>query len=288
MGLLEQLEAIGFDEARDGWRPSPARRSGAASADDSLLARRQRCLAPRSSASLSDAASPRPRRRRMDGGRRRPALPRRLQQRAGGRPRSPAGGRRHRAPGRDAQHEHALSPRACRRAGRAPGRDDARRPRHGHVRQLRLGGQRPRLAPGHDLHRSRCGPRHGLGYHGVTAAIADFSASEWPRGEQPAGVETFRGSRTPTAAAMPMRPTRRRSGAPRSPAPSSASRSGAANPRRCSSTRPSPRTASSSPSRPWWRGSSAAARDAGALFVADEVQSGHGRTGELWGFTAGA
>ena len=29
----------------------------------------------------------------------------------------------------------------------------------------------------------------------------------------------------------------------------------------------------------------AAARDAGALFVADEVQSGHGRTGELWGFT---
>jgi 4-aminobutyrate aminotransferase-like enzyme len=29
----------------------------------------------------------------------------------------------------------------------------------------------------------------------------------------------------------------------------------------------------------------AAARSAGALFVADEVQSGHGRTGELWGFT---
>ncbi len=28
-----------------------------------------------------------------------------------------------------------------------------------------------------------------------------------------------------------------------------------------------------------------AARDAGALFVADEVQSGHGRTGELWGFS---
>ena len=28
-------------------------------------------------------------------------------------------------------------------------------------------------------------------YHGVTAAIADFSPSEWPRGEQPAGVETF-------------------------------------------------------------------------------------------------
>jgi 4-aminobutyrate aminotransferase-like enzyme len=29
----------------------------------------------------------------------------------------------------------------------------------------------------------------------------------------------------------------------------------------------------------------AAAHDAGALFVADEVQSGHGRAGELWGFT---
>ncbi len=28
-------------------------------------------------------------------------------------------------------------------------------------------------------------------YHGVTAAIADFSPSEWPRGERPAGVETF-------------------------------------------------------------------------------------------------
>ena len=29
----------------------------------------------------------------------------------------------------------------------------------------------------------------------------------------------------------------------------------------------------------------AAARDAGALFVADEVQSGYGRTGEMWGFS---
>ena len=29
------------------------------------------------------------------------------------------------------------------------------------------------------------------GYHGVTAAIADLTASEWPDGEQPAGVETF-------------------------------------------------------------------------------------------------
>ena len=28
-------------------------------------------------------------------------------------------------------------------------------------------------------------------YHGVTAAIADITASEWPDGEQPAGVEVF-------------------------------------------------------------------------------------------------
>ena len=28
-------------------------------------------------------------------------------------------------------------------------------------------------------------------YHGVTAAIIDFSPSEWPRGEPPDGVETF-------------------------------------------------------------------------------------------------
>ena len=59
---------------------------------------------------LPDAAAPRARRRRLDGGCRRTPLPRRVQQRPGRRPRAPPGRRRHRATGGDAEHEHALSP----------------------------------------------------------------------------------------------------------------------------------------------------------------------------------
>ena len=44
-------------------------------------------------------------------------------------------------------------------------------------------------------------------------------------------------------------------------------------------------TASSCPRPPSWPRSWRPRAAAGALFVADEVQSGHGRTGELWGFS---
>jgi 4-aminobutyrate aminotransferase-like enzyme/Ser/Thr protein kinase RdoA (MazF antagonist) len=121
-------------------------------------------------------------------------------------------------------------------------------------------------------------------YHGVTDAIADFSASEWPRGEQPARVEAY-----------PAPDTYRGRYAEASD-PASVGRAEiseavarlAARGRRSAALFvdstftsdgifvPEPAVVSEIV---------AAAHDAGALFVADEVQSGYGRTGELWGFT---
>ena len=121
-------------------------------------------------------------------------------------------------------------------------------------------------------------------YHGVTDAIADFSASEWPHGEQPARVEaypppdTYRGryadasdpasvGRTEIAEAVARLAERGRRPAALF-VDSTFTSDGI--------FVPDPKVVSEIV---------AAARDAGALFVADEVQSGHGRTGELWGFT---
>jgi 4-aminobutyrate aminotransferase-like enzyme/Ser/Thr protein kinase RdoA (MazF antagonist) len=122
------------------------------------------------------------------------------------------------------------------------------------------------------------------GYHGVTDAIADFSASEWPHGEQPARVEaypapdTYRGryadasdpasvGRAEIAEAVARLADRgRRPAALFIDSVFSAD----------GIFVPQPAVVSEIV---------AAARNAGALFVADEVQSGHGRTGELWGFT---
>ena len=84
-------------------------------------------------------------------------------------------------------------------------------------------------------------------YHGVTDAVADFSTSEWPRGEQPAGSRPTP-LQTPTAAATPMRPTLPPWDGPRSPRQSRAWPSAVDARRRSSSTRLSPRTASSCPS----------------------------------------
>jgi 4-aminobutyrate aminotransferase-like enzyme/aminoglycoside phosphotransferase (APT) family kinase protein len=123
-------------------------------------------------------------------------------------------------------------------------------------------------------------------YHGVTAAIADFSPSEWPRGARPAGVETFPAPDTfrgPYAQAA-------------DPAAVARDEMAAALARLAERGR-----------RPaalfidaFWTSSgifapAAAtvaelireARRAGALYVADEVQSGHGRSGDgLWTFPA--
>jgi 4-aminobutyrate aminotransferase-like enzyme len=117
-------------------------------------------------------------------------------------------------------------------------------------------------------------------YHGVTAAIADITASEWPDGEQPAGVEvfdapdTYRGryadasmARAEVAAAVGRLAERGR--------------------RPAALYLDSTFTADGIfvPDATVVAEIVAAAREAGALFVADEVQSGHGRTGELWGFS---
>ena len=122
-------------------------------------------------------------------------------------------------------------------------------------------------------------------YHGVTAAIADLTPSEWRDGHRPAGVETipapntYRGSYAENAdpesvargevAGAVARLTERG----RRPAAifidSCFTSDGIFVPR--------PEVVAAIVG---------AARDAGALYVADEVQSGHGRTGDgLWGHT---
>ncbi|MGI8998567.1 MAG: aspartate aminotransferase family protein, partial [Candidatus Limnocylindria bacterium] len=121
-------------------------------------------------------------------------------------------------------------------------------------------------------------------YHGVTAAIADFSPSEWPHGEQPPGVETY------------PPPDTYRGGYADADSPDSVARSEmvAALERLAERGRhpaaifidstftadgifvPAPAVVAELV---------AAARDARALFIADEVQSGFGRTGDgMWGF----
>ena len=121
-------------------------------------------------------------------------------------------------------------------------------------------------------------------YHGVTAAIADFSASEWPGGERPDGVEpyaapdTYRG---PYAEATD---------------PAAVGRveiEGAVARLADRGRRPAALFVDSTftadgifvPEPGVVAAIVRAARDAGALVIADEVQSGHGRTGDLWGFS---
>jgi 4-aminobutyrate aminotransferase-like enzyme/Ser/Thr protein kinase RdoA (MazF antagonist) len=121
-------------------------------------------------------------------------------------------------------------------------------------------------------------------YHGVTHAIADFSTSEWPRGENPPGVEAF------------LAPDTYRGAYADAADPASvghAEMDGAVARLAERGRRPAALFVDSTftsdgifaPEPAVVAAIVAAARDAGALFVADEVQSGHGRTGELWGFT---
>ena len=167
--MLALFEAVGLDEVRrrfaaaarriPAW-PVPAapgraqpRRRDRRSRDADLLERRRRVLGLGAlAADLRAAAPPRARRGRPHVRPRRSRLPRRLQQRPGGRPLPPAGGGRDRPPGGDAQHEHPLPAPDGGGAGRAARGDDAGRPRHRDVRQLRQRGERPRVAPGDDGH----------------------------------------------------------------------------------------------------------------------------------------
>jgi 4-aminobutyrate aminotransferase-like enzyme len=124
-------------------------------------------------------------------------------------------------------------------------------------------------------------------YHGVSAAIVDFSPSEWPHGRRPDGVETFPAPDTyrgPFAAA-------------RADAPALAMLDLEAAVGRLAERgrRPAALFVDSlftsagifTPDPAVVAATLHAARDAGALLVADEVQSGHGRSGDgLWRFPA--
>jgi 4-aminobutyrate aminotransferase-like enzyme/Ser/Thr protein kinase RdoA (MazF antagonist) len=120
-------------------------------------------------------------------------------------------------------------------------------------------------------------------YHGVTDAIADFSSSEWPRGEQPERVEAFAAPDTYRGiyadAADP-------ASVGRAEVLAAVERLAARGRRPAAILIDSVFSADGIfvPEPSVVAEIVAAARGAGALFVADEVQSGHGRTGELWGF----
>ncbi|HEX5579408.1 MAG TPA: aminotransferase class III-fold pyridoxal phosphate-dependent enzyme, partial [Candidatus Limnocylindria bacterium] len=125
-------------------------------------------------------------------------------------------------------------------------------------------------------------------YHGVTAAIVDFSPSEWPRGEQPDGVETFpapdtyRGPYAGTDAAGGAELARRDLDA-------AVARLAGRGRRPAALFVDSLFTSAGifTPEPAVVAATLQAARDAGALLVADEVQSGHGRSGDgLWRFPA--
>ena len=117
-------------------------------------------------------------------------------------------------------------------------------------------------------------------YHGVSAAIADVTASEWPEGRKPDGVEVFdapdtyrdRYAHPADAGAEMAAAVARLVDRGRRPAALYVDSTFTAD----GIFVPEPSVVAAIVG---------AAHDAGALFVADEVQSGHGRTGELWGFS---
>ena len=122
-------------------------------------------------------------------------------------------------------------------------------------------------------------------YHGVTAVIADLSPSEWPRGEQPAGVETipapdtYRGAYADTPDPVAIA---------REQAVGAVARLAERGRRPAALFLDSTFTADGIfvPGAEVVAAIVGGARDAGALWIADEVQSGHGRTGDgLWGHT---
>jgi 4-aminobutyrate aminotransferase-like enzyme len=104
-------------------------------------------------------------------------------------------------------------------------------------------------------------------YHGVTTAIADFSPEEWPQGFRPEHVETITPFGVGMAEAVERLDVR--------------GRGLAATYLDCGFTSDGVWT----PPAEDVQAIARATRDAGGLFIADEVQAGHGRTGEhLWSF----
>jgi 4-aminobutyrate aminotransferase-like enzyme/Ser/Thr protein kinase RdoA (MazF antagonist) len=123
-------------------------------------------------------------------------------------------------------------------------------------------------------------------YHGVTHAIADFSPSEWPRGEQPSGVEVYP---APNTYRGPYAGADDPAAVARTQLASAFTRIADRGRRPAALFMDAGFTADgifvppvSVPATV-----AAGAREAGALYVADEVQAGYGRTGgDLWGFAA--
>ena len=106
-------------------------------------------------------------------------------------------------------------------------------------------------------------------YHGVTAAMADLSPEEWPEGFDPVHVERI----PPDGGAADVTAAASRLAERGHPLAATFVDSGFTS----DGIHPPP------PAR--LREIAAATRDAGGLFVADEVQVGHGRSGEhLWSF----
>jgi 4-aminobutyrate aminotransferase-like enzyme/Ser/Thr protein kinase RdoA (MazF antagonist) len=104
-------------------------------------------------------------------------------------------------------------------------------------------------------------------YHGVTAAVADFSPEEWPRGYRPDHVETISPFGVGMADAVERLDSR--------------GFGLAATYLDCGFTSDGIWT----PALDEVQAIARATREAGGLFVADEVQAGHGRMGEhLWSF----
>jgi len=119
-------------------------------------------------------------------------------------------------------------------------------------------------------------------YHGVTAAIADFSPSEWAPDEHPDGVETFPAPDT-------FRPAYADADAARAAMAAAVGRLRARDRRPAALFLDGFFTADGifTPEPDLVAALVAPAREAGALYVADEVQSGHGRGGDgLWRFPA--
>jgi 4-aminobutyrate aminotransferase-like enzyme len=117
----------------------------------------------------------------------------------------------------------------------------------------------------------------GFAYHGVTTAVADLSPEEWAKGYRPERVETIAMSTEASQAGVTIgldTAIARLAGRGVSPAAMYLD---------CGFTSDGILTPPAGDVADAVR----RAREAGALFVADEVQAGHGRTGEhLWSFAA--
>ena len=168
------------------------------------------------------------------------------------------------------QHPHALPAPDRDRARRAADRDLPAGARHGDARQLGLGGQRPRVADRHRRHRQPRRAVHRLRlprhHRGDGRALARGLARRRPGRAHIATWELLDAS--PFAPAIARLATRARRRDPRRPADQ----------RRIADLDPA-----------YVQELVRRTHAAGGLWIADEVQAGHGRTGEaLWASSASA